>query len=223
MADEISAKLSGFKKKNKEVLLALSGGSSLGILRYIDRESLGKNLTVGMLDERYDKANAGNNFRQMIGSDFGKAAGESGCKFIDTSVKKGQTRSQLGEYLEKRLKGWRKDNPSGIIIATIGMGSDGHISGMMPFPENEALFDKLFNGVKWAAAYDASGKNPFAERVTSTITFLKQVEIPLSYICGPDKIAAFKKIKSRGPASEYPCRALNQLKKIIIYTDINSK
>ena len=156
----------------------------------------------------------------MIAGDFAKAAKKQGCAFIDTSVKKNRTRTQLAEYFEQQLKNWRKINPNGIIMATIGMGPDGHIAGIMPFPENKALSNKLFNGKKWVADYDTTGKNPFAQRITATITFLKQVDIPLSCICGQDKIAAFKKIKTRGPVNEYPCRALNRIKDLTIYTDI---
>ena len=50
------------ENKDAPVLLLLSGGSSLSILDYVNTSSLGENLTITMLDERFSQEAEANNF-----------------------------------------------------------------------------------------------------------------------------------------------------------------
>jgi len=217
---DLSQELIALKNRGYKVLLLLSGGSALSVLTHISNNGLGEHLTIGMLDERYDPSNQDSNFIQLTKTEFYRRAKKSGCSFIDTSTKRGQTQKEMGNYFEKNLKTWKKINKRGIILATLGMGTDGHIAGIMPFPKNDKRFQWLFMGKNWVAAYDATNKNLYPLRVTTTITFLKIINSGFVYICGENKAAAFKKISSPGKISELPCRALKQSKKITIYTDI---
>ncbi len=244
---DLSLKLSEAKTKRSSSLLLFSGGSALSVLDYIDNNVLGDYLTVGVLDERYDPTNQNNNFTQLTKTIFFRRAKKAKINFIDTSVKRNQTQQQLAEYFEKSLREWKKRNKNGIILATVGMGEDGHIAGIMPFingrhceaegrsnpedkgvntrllrrcaPRNDTTFQKLFCGRNWVAAYEATNKNPHPLRVTTTITFLKLINHGFTYICGQEKTTNLKKIASPGKISELPCRALKQLKNLIIYTD----
>lgn len=217
---DLSKKLNSVKKSGRNSLLLFSGGSAFSVLDYIGANALGNYLTICLLDERYDSGNQNNNFIQLTKTDFYRLAKKNCCHFINTSVKGGQTQKQLANYFERELKNWKRNNKKSSIFATVGMGADGHIAGIMPFPENDRLFKKLFCGKNWIASYDAKDKNPHRFRITTTITFLKLIDRVFGFICGKEKTANFNKITSPGKISELPCRALKKIKDLKIYTDI---
>jgi len=212
VADDISRYLSDAKKGGRKVLFLSSGGSSLAILDFIADDILGDYLTIGVLDERYDREEKNNNFVQLSRTDFYGKALKSGCAFIDTGVRPGQTQKALADYFEGKLREWRKNNPDGVIIATIGIGPDGHTSGIMPFPEDEKRFDALFNGERWVVAYDATGKTPYPERVTTTNTFLKLINRAFVFATGREKAEAFRRMQEDRPVSEVPAAILKELR-----------
>jgi len=172
---------------------------------------LGNYLTIGVLDERYDIKGENNNFVQLSQTGFYRKALKSGCAFIDTGVRPGQTQKALADYFEGKLREWRKNNPDGEIIATIGIGPDGHTSGIMPFPEDKDRFDALFNGERWVVAYDAAGKTPYPERVTTTNTFLKLINRAFVFATGREKADALPRMQEDRPVSEVPAAILKEL------------
>ena len=211
VADDISLYLSDAQKGGRKVLFLSSGGSSLAILDFIPDNILGDYLTIGVLDERYDREGKNNNFVQLSMTGFYRKALKSGCAFIDTGVRPGQTQKDLADYFEGRLRGWRKNNPDGEIIATIGIGPDGHTSGIMPFPEDKNRFNALFNGERWVVAYDATGKTPCPERVTTTNTFLKLINRVFVFAAGREKADALRRMQEDRPFSEVPAAILKEL------------
>jgi len=207
-ADDISRYLSDAQKGDRKVLFLSSGGSSLAILDFIAEDMLGNYLTIGVLDERYDIKGENNNFVQLSQTGFYRKALKSGCVFIDTRVRPGQTRNGLADYFEEKLREWRKNNPDGEIIASIGIGPDGHTSGIMPFPEDKDRFDALFNGERWVVAYDATGKTPYPERVT----FLKLINRAFVFATGREKADALPRMQEDRPVSEVPAAILKELR-----------
>jgi len=119
--------------KDKDLLFLVSGGSSFSMLEGIPKYVLGKNITISVLDERYDQTNENNNFSQLKKTKFYERAKHAGCHFIDTSVKEGQTQEELADFFEESLRKWLKEHIDGKIIATAGVGADAHTAGIMPF------------------------------------------------------------------------------------------
>jgi len=210
-AIDITACLSEAKEGGGGVLFLSSGGSSLSILDFIAGEILGDYLTIGVLDERYDAGGENNNFVQLSRTDFYGKALRAGCAFIDTSVRPGQSQEALAGYFEERLRNWKGEHPGGTVIATIGIGPDGHTSGIMPFPEDSERFNSLFNGERWVVAYDAAGKTPYPERVTTTNTFLKLIDRAFVFACGREKAEALHRMLADRPAAEVPAVILREL------------
>ncbi|NOZ26049.1 MAG: hypothetical protein GXO94_08190 [Nitrospirae bacterium] len=209
-AEDISRCLSDARRGDRTVLFLSSGGSSLAILDFMSADILGDYLTIGVLDERYDTGGEDNNFVQLSRTDFyGKL--RAGCAFIDTSVRPGQSQEALAGYFEERLRDWKGEHPGGIVIATIGIGPDGHTSGIMPFPEDSERFKSLFNGERWVVAYDAAGKTPYPERVTTTNTFLRLIDRAFVFACGREKAEALRRMLADRPAAEVPAVILREL------------
>jgi len=221
LAKDLESALSMGKEKNIPILLLLSGGSSFETLEFISKDVLGKNITISVLDERYDPINKNNNFSQLKKLNFFKIANSAGCNFIDTSVKKGQSQKELSEYFENSLREWKKSNPNGIIFTTAGMGADGHTSGIMPhkYPQEENEFYKLFDSEKWVSSYDAKDKNKFPKRITTTNTFLRKINKVFIFISGKDKKKAFIKFKKDGICVEVPARILKEINGAIYTTN----
>lgn len=182
------------------ILFLSSGGSSLELLDDMQEEDLGSEVTVSVLDERYSRDHAVNNFAQL----FEKMQPKT---FIDTRVQQGETLQQLAQRFERELRAWKRHNPHGAIVITQGMGSDGHTAGIMP----GYVFD---NPGQWVAGYDA--------RVTTTLVFLREmVDYSVAYVTGAKKREALKRLLAReGTLSETPARIMREMKHVKLFTDI---
>jgi 6-phosphogluconolactonase/glucosamine-6-phosphate isomerase/deaminase len=224
-AAEAGEYLNLFLTENRKlpVLLMLSSGSALSVLNYIGKTSLGKNLTVSVLDERFSQDPEVNNFLQLQKTDFYKDAFEAEASFFGTLPRPNETMEDLRQRWDKNLKIWRQDNPNGLIIATLGMGPDGHTSGILPFPENPMQFEKLFNSADWTAAYNTDDKNKYPERVTTTLTFLKMVDFAFTFVSGKEKQEKFAKLILRdAKIAELPAMVWHEIKNLKIFTDIKA-
>jgi len=209
------------ENKRVPILLMLSAGSALSILEYIGPTALGEHITISMLDERFSTDPKINNFHQLQQTDFYTLAFAAETSFFGTLPRPDDTQDTLAQRWEKNLRNWRQENPKGIIITTLGMGADGHTFGILPYPEDEEKFNRLFKNDAWVRAYNAGSKSPFPERVTTTLTFLKQFDIALAFVCGEEKrqkldIVLAKKDK----ASETPALAWHEIKNVKVFTDI---
>ncbi len=52
----------------------------------------------------------------------------------------GKPWTALAQRMEKNLRAWKNQNPQGKIIATLGIGADGHTAGIFPFADNSSTF-----------------------------------------------------------------------------------
>ena len=84
------------------------------------------------------------------------------------------------------------------------------------------FFNKNFNdNNKIVIAYDATGKNQYTLRVTTTLSFLKDVDVSIVFVCGVDKTDALRKtLSSDGDISTTPARIINEMKEVFLFTDI---
>ena len=209
-----------FENSNKKILLLLSGGSAFSILSSII-QGLSNCITVGVLDERYDLDPKINNFSQLMKTPFYLNAKEKGWKFVDTRIKNNETISDLTLRFEEKLKSWRKNNPDGQIFITQGMGPDGHTAGIMPYPEDKKLFDKLFEDEKnWVVSYDAGDKNKYPQRITATLPFLRIADVSIMFIAGKEKATILNKILSENISNNiFPASIIHEMKKVYLFTD----
>lgn len=220
-AKDISRKLREFRDvERRDVLFLSSGGSALGVLDKIADDVIGPYLTIGIFDERYDPSNKTANYAQLRKTAFYRRAVQHGCRLIDTSTQRNQSQEELAEYYEQELRNWHTRHPRGAIMATMGIALDGHTAGIMPFPEDPARFHELFERERWIVAYDASGKNPYPLRVTTTFTFLRFVDLVGIYLVGPEKGTMWRKLMDGDDHAEIPGRIIKTLPRGAVYTDV---
>lgn len=218
MLDKTLKELSG-----APVLLMLSGGSAFGLLDGVSDAALGSHLTVCMLDERYSLDATVNNFAQLEETAFYARAVAGGCSFIDTSVGEDETLEDLAVRFEERIEWWTDENPDGAVVATMGIGEDGHTAGIMPFPGEPARFASLFENGRWIAGYDAAGKNRHSLRVTATNSFLRErVGAAVAVAVGEPKRAALERLFApEGELSDTPARVMLEMRSVDLYTDVS--
>lgn len=225
--DAASAKLDAMLEKaeknasQKNTLLLLSGGDSLKILNRVSDSFLGDHLTVTVLDERYGSEDEDVNFFKLQETYFYEDARNSGVNFIDTSARSSESLQEAAERIEGKISEWMQKNPDGYIMATLGLGNDGHIAGIMPYDSKEE-FSNLFEkkGV-WIVGYDVGDKNEFPKRITTTISFLRNIEYALMYVVGEEKANVLSKVLSeKGDLNETPGRIIQAMENITIFTDV---
>ncbi|MBU1014970.1 6-phosphogluconolactonase [Patescibacteria group bacterium] len=211
--------------QNRPVLLLLSGGSSLAILEKTSHEYFGPHVTVGALDERYSQKEKENNFAQIAATYFFREATQRGAAFIDTRVREGETQEALVLRFERELRVWRERNPNGIILATIGIGRDGHTAGIMPYPEDPEKFRRLFEQKeRWVVGYNAGEKNLYPERATVTLPFLRAIARSLVFLVGEEKRGALERVLAEdGELAATPGRVVRDMADVTLVTDIRDR
>lgn len=217
---KLSELLSDAKNEKVSVLLLLSGGSSLGILDGNWTDVLGSHLTIAMLDERYATDPKINNFSQFMQTDLYKTCLEKGVSIVDTRVYS----EKLDEYTknyDNAIKAWFEKNGDGRIIATVGIGSNGHVAGILPFLEDFEYFEKTFvQTSKFIAGYNTKGKDEYKYRVTSTLPLLKKINEVVTFAVGENKKDPLTKLfENSHPLNELPVQILNELENLYLYTD----
>ncbi len=211
-----------FLKKDISILLLLSGGSSLELLECADPFFCGSNVTISVIDERVNQEES--NFNKLSKTSFFKNSLLSGSSYIHPVNTKDDTPDSVANRFGEAILSWMKRNPSGVIIATLGMGDDGHIAGIMPFPESKSRFDELFdNEHTYIRGYDAGAKSKFPLRVTSTLSLLRRITHAVVYISGEAKKPALEHVLKKDVSlSEMPAVILHDLSSVDLYTDISN-
>jgi len=218
-AQDLTRTLRELRDQKRDVLFLSSGGSSIGVLDRIEPDVITPSLTIGIFDERYDPTNKSSNYAQLRKTEFYRKAVIHGCRLIDTTTHPKQTKEALASFYEDELHDWRRRHPDGIIFATMGVAADGHTAGIMPFPEDHARFQELFEGERWIVSYDAGDKNEFPLRVTTTFTFLRLVDMVGIFLVGPAKGPIFRTVLSGDDLASCPGRIIKELKRGSMYVD----
>jgi 6-phosphogluconolactonase/glucosamine-6-phosphate isomerase/deaminase len=202
------------------ILLLVSGGSALSLLSYIQPEVLGAHITLSVLDERAGDVSA-SNFRALAKTPFYKTAVSRGVSVIDTSVSKTDTANDVAVRMDTACKLWRAQNPAGRVIATFGIGEDGHTAGIMPFPENPPLFTEMFEtDSALFVGYDAGAKSRFPFRATATFPFIRSIDAGVAFVSGEGKRTALESVLFRATLAYTPAAVLAHLPTVLACTDI---
>lgn len=211
--------------RGQPVLCLFSGGSALLILDHLDVSFFGKNVTMSMLDERWSRDPAVNNFLKFSALSFYRRAAAAGAYFIETVPRAGETLKEFGDRCQSALRAWADTHPGGKVFATFGVGEDGHTAGIMPFPEDPKKFSALFERAdRFVAVYDAGPKSSFPLRATVTFSFLRtNLAGGVLFVRGEGKHATLGRLLApEGTLAETPSRILRELPNITLCTDITS-
>ena len=208
--------------KSVPILLMLSGGSAFTILNFVLPEALGPHVTVTMLDERYSTDSEINNFTQLEQTDFFKTCIERETQIISTKIREDESMEGLIDRFSMALHSWKEQNKDGVVLATMGIGSDGHTAGIFP---GEHGVD--FNGSDWVVGYSVPKEvNEYTDRVTVTNTFLIEcVHKAIMCITGKEKSQIVSElnnlIRKSADSSVKPMKVILKMNEVSLYTDLN--
>jgi 6-phosphogluconolactonase/glucosamine-6-phosphate isomerase/deaminase len=208
------------KQSDTKFLFLTSGGSCLELLEHLDPANFGTHSTISVLDERYTTDPLQSNFAKLELTPFYKKVIENGAQSIDTKVREHESIQALAKRFENELRAWI-EKTHGTIIATVGIGTDSHTAGILPYPEDPSFFDATFNSTNWVASYDAGNKNPEPLRVTTTIPFFTLISHPVLFVTGESKRESLVKLLGEnGTLAESPCRAWREIPNAHLFTDL---
>ncbi len=205
------------RNKERPILLMLSGGSAFEILPYVDIEALGPYITLSVLDERYSTDPDISNFSQLSRTEFFARATEGGAQSISTEITE-ETPEEAAVQWEVSLRVWKSVHPDGVVLATMGVGPDGHTAGIFPHvPEVD------FSGESLVVAYVVpEGVHQYRERITTTFTFLTEwVNEAFVYVVGEGKREVLVQLEeSTNFREEMPASIFHEMQSVKLYTDI---
>lgn len=205
--------------QSEHILLLSSGGSALELMQSFDI-AMPSYITFSVLDERWGESESRNSVAlQKTPLHHQLLAG--GAHVIDLSPEQDESREGLRTRFERTLKNWRMAHADGPIIVTMGMGPDGHTSGIFP-QDNVSQFDTLFLGSEWVVSYSASAKYRYPERITSSASFLRDhVDHAIVVIDGQEKKEAYSALISEsGTLYQTPARIMHEMKDVHLFTTL---
>ncbi len=189
-------------------LWLVSGGSniklSVEIMERIDSE-LSSNLTISLVDERYGAYNHPNsNWAQLMNAGFDA----KNAKLIEVLTPDSNN-------LEITLAKFKQELMSSIdesmsIIGQFGMGSDGHIAGILPGSIATQETNELVIG------YEAT---PFT-RITITFNTFRKLTTAFLIATGEEKKVQLERLINQDlTLSEQPAQIIKQISESYIYND----
>lgn len=211
--------LRNYQEDGLSVLLLVSGGSALALLQYVPEKSLGNQLTFGVLDERWTQVEAEQNFTQLTQTDFFSRAVAAGSVPLESLNTNEPSCVSAALKFASVLQKWRQENPTGVVIVTMGVGIDGHTAGIFPGDVTNEM-----NGSSLVVGYRLPPKvNPYTERITVTNTFLKNwVAATFVYVVGKEKKLIVQKLSTlleTTTNTSFPAGVFAGMKNVRIFTD----
>lgn len=192
------------------ILLLLSGGSSLNPVREafkeLDDETISR-IDIAQIDGRYvDIGAEGSNWRQIkeaLGNKLGKA--DTKLAFLNT----GDAPEDIAITYEMELTSLLES--ADFIIGVYGVGTDGHIAGMLPTKSPED-FTHFLDG-RLVVDYKA----PDYVRMTTTQELITRLDEAVVFACGPAKVKTIEKLEDNLPAHKHPVQLLKDAKRATLF------
>ncbi len=220
--DKLNQEFEKARQDNTSILFLTSGGSALEILEYLDADLLGESVTIGVLDERYSDDADVNNLLQLKKTAFFQKVEEK-INMIDTSPC-GRDQCKLADDFEAELRSWVQNNEDGRVLVTQGIGGDGHTSGIAPIglTNQKSTGDKNpYKTDRWVVDYYAGEEFSFPNRVTTTMSFLREkVDLSICYAVGRKKREMLERLFNEElDITEMPAKVIFQMKCVEFFTD----
>ncbi|MEK7592054.1 MAG: 6-phosphogluconolactonase [Patescibacteria group bacterium] len=210
-------------KTKKSILLLLSGGSALDVLKSVDVSVIDTRVTIGLVDERYTKDSLKTNFLSLLRHPFFIPALRNGARLIDPTTGYKESIKDEAKRLDRSYKKWMIEHKNGSIICTAGIGLDGHTAGIFPMPDDASGFQKRFIDTQnFVVGYHAGKNVDVPDRVTSTLSFIKKFAHVILYTVGENKRPTLEKLCStKGGIEETPGRVYRELPpdRVCLFTD----
>lgn len=201
--------------RDTPILLLVSGGSALSLLDHVTLTDDRASITVSVLDERFSVTAEHTNFEQLRHTELYRHGQAVGVEFISTAFDGIDEVEAAARVLEDRWKAWKTKHSNGVVMATMGIGADGHVAGLLDVAETT-------QATGWVLGYRVpSTVNQYTQRVTATYTFLEEVvDETIVYAIGNEKSRYLQMIQEEIVAdTALPVSVLPRMREVRIFTD----
>ncbi len=200
--DDITRALVGLLEANSKALWLVSGGSNIAIQTDVMKripDDLSAKLVITPMDERFGPfGHTNSNSAQLRLAGFNPKKGQ----FIDI-LRGASSGGQAAEQLIAALKGEHA------IIATFGIGTDGHTAGILPGSQAITANEPVI-------CYKAADYT----RITITPGFMPQINIAFACAFGPAKTPAIERLAAgKASITDTPAIVLANIHECTIYND----
>lgn len=206
MGQDVLISLLSDTLKTSKVLYLITGGSNadieIEILNGVNSE-VTENLFILLADERYGPSNhQDSNYTQLINKGF-NVKNATFVNLLSDNLGPEET-LQLYTDIYKYYKG-----EADVVIAQLGIGSDGHIAGVLPNSPG-------VNSSEIATYYEST---PY-QRLTLSLETLKDIDKAFVFCFGEDKKDALTKLEEGSlDKNTLPSIILKDLADVIVYND----
>ncbi|HSW79652.1 MAG TPA: 6-phosphogluconolactonase [Candidatus Saccharimonadales bacterium] len=191
----------------KKVLWLLSGGGNITIqveAMKLLPEDLVQNLVIMFSDERYGSpGHKDSNYKQLLDAGFspGKALLQPTLVEGDNSLF--AARARYGKVLDTAI------NAADAVITQLGMGTDGHISGILPHSAATTATGIMFDY-----------KSEEFDRITMTFESLRRSTVIYAFVFGAGKLEQLTKLHDQAlPLDVQPAQFLKTMPESYVYND----
>lgn len=207
-------------KDSVPTLFLSSGGSALTLLEEKIALPQTNHITIGMIDERFSDDSRINNYAQALKRPLVQSILDHGGETIFTLPQKSQSHKNFATQYESALINWLSQHPNGKIIATLGIGQDGHIAAI--FPESPDLFNQHYIETDNFVHYHTSSHLPvFPKRITVTGRLLRKVDCAIVFAVGEPKRSVVHEVLFRTDIDpSLPASIIHILPMVHFYTDV---
>jgi 6-phosphogluconolactonase/glucosamine-6-phosphate isomerase/deaminase len=204
--DSLYQRLTEHLEKGERVLWLVSGGSNVGLSTTIMQRlspSLTANLSILLADERFGAAgHADSNATQLLAAGFSHKQ----ATVLPVLVGVPSLEASLARYEATARQAL---SAADYVIGQFGIGSDGHIAGILP---NSPAVDSP----DLVAAYQS---DPYL-RLTLTARALKRLSVAFVFAYGDNKQAALEQLRDTTVSyAEQPDQILKELPEAYVYND----
>jgi len=199
---DVNQALSAALAANHKVLWLVSGGSNIEIECEISSRLLDTgNLTAALVDERYGQpGHKDSNYQKLVEAGF-RANLTPVLQKDNLDIAK--TTKQYAETLQGLL------DEADIVIAQLGIGTDGHTAGVLP--GSPLVASKQLVGNYHGTDF---------KRISVTLQGLRFIDAAFVFAYGSEKQAALRSLRDQAlPLAEQPCQIFRQLPHVTIYND----
>jgi 6-phosphogluconolactonase len=205
VAKEVASLLDGTITARGQALLAVSGGKSpIGLFEILRTQSIAwDRVTICLVDERWVPPDHDRSNEKLVRMHLMQEKASS-SKFMSVYTA-GSTPFEAAQALSAMFV----DSPalsSGIDVAILGMGEDGHTASW--FPRSRELGDCLSSSHAYAAVSAEEGRDP---RVTMTLSAVAKAQKIILCVEGDVKRAVLSDAAGTGSVEQYPVRAVLRL------------
>jgi len=202
---QLDQRLQSELQEGKRVLWLVCGGSNIqASAKIMDglEDDLTKNLAILLTDERYGEVgHPDSNARQL--QEAGFQAKQAIFVPTLTGLSLEETTARYDQVMQHAIE------HADIVIAQFGIGTDGHIAGLLPHSVATTSTD-------WVTAYEAP---PFT-RITMTFKAMKHIHVAVAMAFGEDKQLALERLRDETlPLVEQPSQILKELPEAYVFND----